>query len=152
MLELNKTEMVVFSKTKKIFVLFFACIFSLPIALSFLGKVQNGLVYFGAYQSSITCSFLSTFGIPCATCGLTRGWICLAHGDFVQASNYNVYSVSTFFAVLIISIYFWCLLIFSTKIRLNNFVLFLVPASIFISTWFPIINQNIKLYSLVGVL
>lgn len=144
--------MIVFSSAKKIIVLLLACFFSFPILLSFLGKVQNGLVYFGAYQSSITCSFLSTFGIPCATCGLTRGWICLAHGDFIKASNYNVYSVSTFLAVLIVSIYFWCLLIFSSKIRLNNFVLFLIPAGIVFAAWFPIINQNIKIYSMVGVL
>lgn len=45
------------------------------------------------------CAFKRLTGIPCPTCGSTRGAISLAHGDLAQAWCYNplVFSVAVVF-------------------------------------------------------
>jgi hypothetical protein len=42
-----------------------------------------------ATQGPILCVFRRTLGIPCAGCGMTRGFVALSHGHWSEAVAYN---------------------------------------------------------------
>ena len=89
--------------------------------------------------------------MPCATCGLTRGWISLVHGNIEMAKTYNEYSLPTFTATLFTAIYSWFYWFFYKKHVLLYKYLITVPIIVIGLAWYPIIIKNIKLYRHVGV-
>jgi hypothetical protein len=128
-----------------------ALISTTPIFLAFLGQIEKDKTYFVSFQNPLpTCWFLQTYGVPCASCGLTRGWICIAHGDIDKAILFNPNSFSTFITIIFISIILWTLVL---KDFSKRTVIFLYSAILilFSIAWAPIIEKNIALYKLYGV-
>lgn len=53
-----------------------------------------GALYLGlAEWVPMTCPLRRFTGIPCATCGMTRAAVALCHGEFAQATAFNIASV-----------------------------------------------------------
>lgn len=51
------------------------------------------------------CPFHALTGIPCPTCGMTRGLRCLLHGDISSAFLFNPLGMLVFFGTLIYLLY-----------------------------------------------
>jgi hypothetical protein len=50
-----------------------------------------------ATEGPVLCLFRRTLGLPCAGCGLTRGFVALGHGHFTEAIAYNPLTPVAFF-------------------------------------------------------
>ena len=50
------------------------------------------------------CLFYHLTGLPCPACGLTRAFVCTAHGQWAQAVGWHPLGPLLFFAAL----YYWC--------------------------------------------
>lgn len=135
----------------KIFSKSIALISITPIFLSIIGRIEDNKTSFFIIQNPLpSCWFLQTYGVPCASCGLTRGWICVAHGEIERALIYNPNSIITFFTIL-------CISLILITISLNNYskrmvlLLYTLIIILFLFAWTPIIEKNISLYKFYGV-
>ena len=54
------------------------------------------------------CAFKKIFGIPCASCGMTRAFSALSHGQFALAWSYNKLSPLVYAG-------FWCVLVYGIR-------------------------------------
>jgi hypothetical protein len=54
-----------------------------------LFTADRDFVYFGSKPLPAMCSFRKTFGIPCPTCGITRGVVLSLHGKLTDAMATN---------------------------------------------------------------
>jgi hypothetical protein len=124
----------------------FAIVIALPLILSFIGKIENEKVYFFSKQFPIVCWFKETTGINCASCGLTRGWISLANGEFSKAQLYNKHSFATFIAAIFSLLIFSFLLLKKEIIKMKSIWLFLVAITFLAIAWIPIVRENIFLF------
>lgn len=61
-----------------------------PLFVSFL--FTPDVVESGHVVLSAPCMFKAVFGLGCPTCGMTRAFLALSHGDLVRALNYNLAS------------------------------------------------------------
>ena len=50
------------------------------------------------------CVFYHLTGLPCPACGLTRAFVCTAHGQWAQAAVWHPLGTVLFFA----AVYYWC--------------------------------------------
>jgi len=58
------------------------------LAVSSLGLIGAALWFpFSALPK--LCAFLLLTDLPCLTCGMTRSWVALTHGDLAQALAWN---------------------------------------------------------------
>jgi hypothetical protein len=136
----------------KIFSIIIAPITTFPILAAFIGKIEWGQVSYIGFQNPIApCWFLEKFGVPCASCGLTRGWISLVHGDIHNAITYNLNSLATFLSVFTISAILWEIVFIDVE-KKTIIVSYLLIVAIFLFTWTPIIADNFYLYKKFGVL
>lgn len=54
------------------------------------GVILLGLARFFPFSSlPPLCTFKGLTGLPCLTCGMTRSWVALLHGDLPQAFVWN---------------------------------------------------------------
>lgn len=64
------------------------------LILSFVLNYQDGnmnLMNQGVHIGSFyACPILTLFKIPCPTCGLSRGFVLISHGGFIEALRYNL--------------------------------------------------------------
>ena len=121
-----------------------------PLLLALIGRVDSSGSHFGSFQNPIPCWFLKTYGVPCASCGLTRGWICVAHGDIQTALNFNPHALTTFLTVSAISLLLWTITFKNLSIK-NVFILYILIVILFFNAWIPIIQKNLYLYKLYGI-
>lgn len=49
----------------------------------------------------VLCPFLRLTGLPCPTCGMTRAWVALGHGDWSSAVHLNPLTPVVFGTVLV---------------------------------------------------
>lgn len=54
------------------------------------------------YKLDIHCPFYAVFGVPCPTCGITRGFISLVRLDFADSFLYHPLAVLAPFIVMLI--------------------------------------------------
>lgn len=72
--------------------------FVLYSTVSIGGMVLIGLLLFFVLHSvSIPCLFHQLTGWDCPGCGMTRSVISLAHGHWIQALRYNLFSIPLLF-------------------------------------------------------
>lgn len=71
------------------------------------------------YQPLLQCPVKALTGIPCPSCGMTRGFICLARGDLNGACKENLFSPLVFVAFLVASVHL--LLEIILKKKFDNF-------------------------------
>jgi hypothetical protein len=136
----------------KIFSTIIAPITTFPILVAFIGKIEWGRVSYTWFQNPIPpCWFLEKFGVPCASCGLTRGWISLVHGDIHNAITYNPNSLTTFLSIFIISAILWEIVFIDVGKKTIR-VSYLLIVAFFLFAWTPIIVDNFYLYKNFGVL
>ncbi len=61
----------------------------LVFLVAVLLRVSNGVVTAGGIELPGVCWFQGLWGIGCPTCGLTRSFVSLAHGDVVEAFGWH---------------------------------------------------------------
>ncbi|HEX8465359.1 MAG TPA: DUF2752 domain-containing protein [Abditibacterium sp.] len=75
-----------------------ATLCSAVLALSFLlPRPQNGAIL----GLPSLCPFSNFSGLPCPGCGLTRSFVCLAHGEFRESLSYHPLGPLLFGAILL---------------------------------------------------
>lgn len=121
-----------------------------PLLLALSGRVDSDGSHFGSLKNSIPCWFFETYGVPCASCGLTRGWICVAHGDIETALSFNPHALTTFLTVFAISSLLW-LMSFKNLSNKNIIIMYTFILLLFFNAWIPIIQKNLFLYDLYGL-
>jgi hypothetical protein len=124
---------------------------SVTLFLAFVGKIKNEEVFFFDQKFPVVCWFKKTTGAECASCGLTRGWISVANGDFSKANIYNKYSIHTFTAAVVALVLFFYISIETKITALNYSVIFCISVIILVGAWYPIVKENIFLYDLYAV-
>ena len=67
------------------------------LVLGFSVFVSPNDIESGAVQLTKPCPSLVETGVPCATCGVTRGLCAMGHLQWVRAYNYNPISMLIFF-------------------------------------------------------
>lgn len=112
--------------------------------------VLSILLVFGilvVFFLDIDCIFKSITGIPCPSCGLTRGFRALFHGHIIKAEQYNLLTVPMFLLILsIVFSYIYDLITKSNKLELllnklsKNYKLIIL---IIIINWIINIIRNI---------
>lgn len=110
-----------------ILVIFISCI----VFLSFIMTVKQNEANIMIGNTTIfvpKCTFLETFGIRCPACGLSRGYIYIAHGMFKEAWAMNRMSIVLYMYSVIQLIYSIFFLI--TKGKYEKDILYIVPVSI----------------------
>ena len=70
---------------------FFVVFSGVPLGVSF--AVTPADIESGRVQLSPPCQYKATHGEPCPTCGLTRGFAALSHGELRDALGHNRWSV-----------------------------------------------------------
>lgn len=118
------------------------------IFLASIGKIVEEEVYFGTVKSGYKCFFKSNFGITCPSCGLTRGWICIADADLETAATYNANSISTFFACLFVGIAFIAIGLYPKRIL--QYLLLLISVGAFYFGFSNLISENLSFYKTIG--
>lgn len=58
------------------------------ITFSVKNNISN-IPFLGGIQIPNSCFILTVTGYPCPTCGMTRSFISIGHGDFERALKYN---------------------------------------------------------------
>ncbi len=129
----------------------FAIGIAITLLLAVVGKIKNEEVYFFDHKFPVVCWFKKTTGVECASCGLTRGWISVANGDFSKANIYNKYSTHTFIAAVLAFALLSYISIEKKITAISYSVVFLMSLIILIVAWFPIVKENIFLYDLYAI-
>jgi hypothetical protein len=88
-------------------------------------------------RSIYTCVFKRLTGIPCPTCGFTRGALCLLHGQIGQAWLYNPLlfsALAVFFAVTVLQV------VFARSIRVHltrteRVIAWVLCIALFLANW-----------------
>jgi hypothetical protein len=129
----------------------FAIGIAITLLLAFVGKIKNEEVYFFDHKFPVVCWFKKTTGVGCASCGLTRGWISVANGEFSKAKIYNKNSVYTFMAAAL-ALFLFCYISIEKKITAISYSgIFFISLIILIGAWYPIVRENIFLYDLYAI-
>lgn len=50
----------------------------------------------GTLPEIVLCPFRQVTGLPCPGCGLTRGFVCIGHGNIAQAIDFNPFALPLF--------------------------------------------------------
>ena len=87
-------------------------LFSLCIA-PILGAYYHSLT---SYKPLLECPVKALIGFPCPSCGMSRGFICLARGDLNGALRANLFSPLVFTAFLTASIHLLLEIILRKKV------------------------------------
>ncbi len=98
-----------------------------------------------------TCRYLARTGTPCGSCGLTRGWIALAHGHVTRARAYNPHAPSTFVAAL--TFVGGSIALFCARQRLSRerqLLIALVLVCVLVIGWSGVLARNIELGAFAG--
>ena len=74
------------------------------VSLSFMISIKNeeavNIVGFQILNLHNLCLFKEVTGIPCPTCGFTRGFLSIGHLKIEEAAGYNISSIMFYLLVL----------------------------------------------------
>lgn len=121
------------------------------IGMARLAQIVDGQVQLFGRPSVHACAYLQLTGRPCASCGLTRGWIAMAHGDVATAREFNPHAPITFVSS---GIYMVAGLALAVWKRLRNVPearvtwLRLTLLGLLVAAWGGVISENIALGTL----
>lgn len=87
------------------------------------------------------CAYRRAFGTPCGACGLTRGWVALAHRDVDGARAMNPDTVATFTGALLYLVLAGVALV----LRRNASSVRVLALVILVVAWSGVIAQNVRL-------
>jgi hypothetical protein len=124
----------------------FAASIAITLSLAFVGTIEREEVYFFGIKFPAVCWFLETTGVECASCGLTRAWISVAHGEFDQAIAYNKNAISTFSAATFGFFIFFYIFQNKNQSYCRTLFAFAVAIIIIMQAWYPIVKENIFLF------
>jgi len=118
------------------------------MGLARLAQIVDGQVQLFGHPSVHACAYLQRTGRPCASCGLTRGWIAMAHGDVVTAREFNRHAPLTFVAsgiyVMVgLALAVWKRLRSVPEVRVTWLRLALL--GLLVAAWGGVIGENIAL-------
>lgn len=121
-------------------------------ATRFLMTADLNLVYILGHPINIVCAARQHFGIPCPTCGFTRGFVLSVHGDFLNAWRLSpsgpLFAIAVMAAALICFIYAllqtrnpanWTLA-FRKYVQAATFVYSVAGIIVWLATWVSVIR------------
>jgi uncharacterized protein DUF2752 len=73
--------------------------------ISFIGTYQQAESHAGIFSYAPKCLFKSITGHPCITCGLSRAFCAISHGQFDQAIEFHKYSPIWYIGFLLFYIF-----------------------------------------------
>jgi hypothetical protein len=94
-IEMNKRTKLNFNKTDIIMLMMMTTV----IICSFIFYIDNNISYIpvaGGIRIPASCLFKDLTGFNCPTCGMTRSFISVGHGDFYGAMKYNLGGILAF--------------------------------------------------------
>ncbi len=104
--------MAIQSRTDKI--IFFIVVNIIVIILLYHIPINNNLVI------ENICVYKFLFGKECWNCGMTRAFLSILHGDFLEAWKYNYKVIVVFPLTICMYLYSWYKFIFKNKKTLTN--------------------------------
>lgn len=120
-----------------------------PIAVAPLGRVDGEAVSFAGTVFPLRCAFKVAYGTSCGTCGMTRAWIALAHGQLAQACAHHAEALPTFMATAAVALaagaLTWSLWRSPTRARAAALG-FAVAAIAWAVAWQPVVARNRALH------
>ena len=120
-----------------------------PLVLAPLGRLEGDAVFFGVWKLPITCAFRAVHGVPCGTCGMTRAWIALAHGNLAEALAFHAEALPTFAATATVALaagaFAWTIWRSYTFAR-TALAALVTAAALWAFAWAPIAARNRALY------
>ena len=119
-----------------------ALVAAVPIALAAVGRTDGTQVFFGSWCLPLTCAFKAAYGVSCATCGMTRGWIAAMHGRFVEAVTFNAHAIETLGATMVLVL---ALAFVAWRVRTTLRVALVVGIAAAVTwavAWAPVVAKN----------
>jgi hypothetical protein len=126
-----------------------ALVAAVPIALGSVGRTDGSNVFFGPWRFSLACAFKAAYGIPCATCGMTRGWIAAIHGRFAEARAFNGYALETLGATMVLAVALAVVASLARRSVRGALVLGAAAALLWAVAWAPVVRTNRALFATV---
>ncbi|NOY75543.1 MAG: DUF2752 domain-containing protein [Kiritimatiellaeota bacterium] len=75
------------------------------LILSFIGTYQQAEAHTGIFTFAPKCIFKTMTGHPCITCGLSRAFCAISHGQFAQAMQFHIFSAIWYLVFLLFAIF-----------------------------------------------
>jgi hypothetical protein len=121
-----------------------ALLVALALGLALAGHVENDEAVLAGHRLGWGCAFRTRTGQPCASCGLTRGWVHMAHARIDAARAANRAAPLTFLAACFFVIGTVALRVLGARQRdLARVLLFLV----LVASFGGVLVRNIALRS-----
>ena len=124
-----------------------ALVAAVPIALGSVGRTDGSNVFFGPWRFPLACAFKAAYGIPCATCGMTRGWIAAIHGRFAEARAFNGYALETLGATMVLAVALAVVASLARRSVRGALVLGVAAALLWAVAWAPVVQANRALFA-----
>lgn len=126
-----------------------ALVAAVPIALGSVGRTDGSKVFFGLWRFPLACAFKAAYGIPCATCGMTRGWIAAIHGRFAEARAFNAHALETLGATMVLAVALAVVASLARRSVRGALVLGVAAALLWAVAWAPVVQANRALFATV---
>ena len=122
---------------------------TIPLIFAFLMQTDGLKVSLLGSPIDPGCAFKDKTGVPCASCGLTRSWVYMAHANYKESSAMNPHGPTTFGAYLYMVLAFGLLLYLLGRNHHSWtwFVWLLFGSSLILATlaFMPVIEKNVAL-------
>jgi hypothetical protein len=66
-------------------------------------------------QVGVWCLFKRLTQFPCPTCGMTRGFLLISQGHWIEATRYNIWAVPLFLSMIGLAVSAWLAPVFAWR-------------------------------------